>query len=87
MGPNAAESMDRITDPFGLQSAGTCCTLQLSYPKPSGPDASAIIVTAAAVRHDAGAVKVVVSGPLLNRVSPEREVAVGMIVFMCERGL
>jgi hypothetical protein len=35
------------------------------------------------VRHDAGAVKVVVSGPLLKKAQPEREVAVGM-AFTCE---
>ena len=36
-----------------------------------------------AVEHDAGAVNVVVSGPLFVRLKPEREVAVGMM-FTCK---
>jgi hypothetical protein len=40
-------------------------------------------VSTTAVAHDAGAVNVVVSGPLFKRLQPEREVAVGML-FTCE---
>jgi hypothetical protein len=41
------------------------------------------MVSGQAVEHDAGALNVVVSGPLFVKLQPEREVAVGMI-FTCE---
>jgi hypothetical protein len=61
--------MDRITLPLGLQFAGGSHNPQLAFHSASaGSVAMAIAVSAAAVMHDAGAVKVVVSGPLLKMV-------------------
>jgi hypothetical protein len=83
LAPFAEESMDRMTEPLGLQSTGGSSGPQIFHCCPFGSAAKAITVSPAAVRHDAGAVKVVVSGPLLKKAQPEREVAVGM-AFTCE---
>lgn len=65
--PSAEESMDRMTEPEGLQSADGRTSHFACHWKKVG-SVTGPIAMAKGVEHDAGAVNVVVSGPLFVRV-------------------